>query len=352
MKGRKGIEGTQSTGTPASLRAAVVGLGDICGQHLDAVDALEGVDLVGVCDIDLAKAEAVGARLGVPAFDSHRELLAAVRPDALHVCLPHDLHEPVALDALEAGVDVLLEKPVAHTVACGEAVAAAAARTGRTVGVCFQNRYNVTSRALHEALRDPDVGDVVGARAGMWWHRTPEYYAASPWRGTWAGSGGGVLVNQAIHTIDLLCWLLGDPIEVDGHAGARALADVIEVEDTAELRLRHPGGATSTLFATNTHVVNAPVMLEVTTTRGILRLDDGVLTWFARDGDSRVLAEEPLVAGGRSYWGDSHARLVADFYAHLAAGTPFWIDPREALMSLRVLRRVYEISGLVPPGAG
>ncbi len=333
-------------------RVAVVGLGDISALHLAAIADLPDADLVAVCDTDAARCAEVAERLGVPGFASHGELLERVRPDVVHVCTPHATHGLVGTDALAAGAHVLTEKPLDATLAAARAFADAAraayASAGRKTGVCLQNRYNATTLALRDALASGEFGSPVGARAGLWWHRTPEYYAAAPWRGTWAGSGGGVLMNQAIHTIDLLGLLLGPPLEVAGHAATYGLP--VEVEDTAAMSLLHPGGLRSTLTATNLHASNAPVLLEVGTTRGALRIDDGTLTWHpAAAGAAIELAAEPAVDGARAYWGASHGALIVDFHARLADPEPFWIDPDAALPSLAALREVYAASGLIDP---
>lgn len=359
-----GVDAGTGSAPTEGRRVAVVGLGDISGVHLTALAELSCASLVGVCDVDPDRASAGGRHWGVPGFTDMAALLATARPDVVHLCLPHAAHAPAAAAALDAGVHVLTEKPLAESVAAGEALAAHARRAyasrGTRLGVCLQNRYNPTSRALRSALESGEFGTVLGARAAVWWHRSPAYYEAAPWRGTWVGSGGGVLINQAIHTLDLLTWLLGEPETVAGHAATTALTGHIEVEDTAHVHLTHPGGVRSVLFATNAHVANAPVQLEVSTDRGLLRLDDGVLQWLpsadasaaveatdAPTRDVRVLAEETEVGGARSYWGASHAALIADFHARLGDDRPFWIGADDALVALRVLRRIYAASGLV-----
>ncbi len=327
--------------------AAVVGIGDISANHLDAISQNPGIELVGVCDVVPERAAAAAERWGVPAFTDHRALLADVAPEVVHVTLPHHLHVPVALDALRAGSHVLTEKPVAHTVAAARELAAAARASDRKVGVCFQNRYNPTSRALHEAIRSRRYGEVRGARATTFWSRTAAYYAAAPWRGTWAEAGGGTLINQVIHTIDLLCWTLGAPTDVRGSATTLRLRGVIEVEDAAVVSIDHASGVRSTFFATGAHCDNAPVEIEVATTEGLLRFGDGVLRHVAPDGTATVLAADTQASGARSYWGLSHGLLIDDFYAGLDSGEPFWIDVDEALVSLTALRTVYAQSGLV-----
>jgi predicted dehydrogenase len=320
---------------------AVVGCGDVSVVHLEAIERLTGVDLVAVCDTDPDRAAAAARRYDVPGFADHRQLLAAVRPDVVHICTPHHQHVPVALDCLAAGVAVLQEKPVAATVPQAERLIAAARRHPQVkIGICLQNRYNATSRAARSVLRYGQVGRVVGGSATVLWHRDPAYYRARPWRGTLRDSGGGVLINQAIHTLDLLEWLIGDVAAIRGHTGRYALDGVIDVEDTAHAVLDHESGARSVLFATVANATDAPVTIEIVTEKAVL-LIRGDLTVSHADGRTDVVAEPVADTGGRSYWGASHELLIADFYRTLRDPEPFWIGPQEASRALRLIDRLY-----------
>lgn len=324
-----------------TVRAAVVGCGDISAVHLAALGDLEGVELVGVCDVEPSRAAAAASAHGVPGFGDHREMLATLRPDVVHVCTPHDQHAPVAVDAIESGAHVVLEKPVAHTLAEAQLVLdASLAHPHTKVAVCFQNRYNRGAREAHRLLASGELGAVVGASATVSWHRTPEYYARGPWRGQRRRSGGGVLMNQAIHTLDLLQWFLGAVDQVTGQIGTLALADVIDVEDTATLVLDHAGGARSVLFATVAGAMDSAVTIEVQAERGSL-LIRGDLTVTYPDGRTEIVEERRATSRGRAYWGVSHELLVADFYGRLEEPEPFWIGPAEGMASLAVLGRVY-----------
>jgi UDP-N-acetyl-2-amino-2-deoxyglucuronate dehydrogenase len=321
--------------------AAVIGCGDVSTVHLDAIAGLDGVDLVGVCDTDAYRAAATGHRHGVPWFTDHRELLRSVRPRVVHVCTPHHQHVPVAIDCLDAGAAVLVEKPVGHTVAAAERLIEAAARhPGAAVGVCLQNRYNATSRAAQELLAAGGLGRVLGGSATVLWHRDPAYYLARPWRGRRRDSGGGVLINHAIHTLDLMQWLLGDVVGLRGHAGRYALDGAVDVEDTASVVLDHAGGARSVLFATVAHVTDSPVTIEILTEGATLLIRDELTVRHA-DGRVQTVAEGRVGTTGRPSWGASHALLIADFYARLDDGEPFWIDATEGTRSLRLVHRLY-----------
>ena len=333
----------------AKVTAAVVGLGDISALHLDAISRNPGVQLVGVCDVEPGRAQRAAAATGVPAFTDHRHLLEQVRPQVVHVTTPHHQHAPVTLDALDAGAHVLTEKPIAHTAADGQRLVDRAETAAGKVGVVFQNRYNPSSVAIRQLLESGALGPIQGGRAAVWWWRPPAYYAAAPWRGRWDQGGGGVLINQAIHTLDLLLWFLGAPAAVHGRAATLALADTIEVEDTAAIVIEHETGPRSTMFATNAHHTNADVELEITGRDGVVTLTGGQAVLVDSAG-RRVLASDAQDTGERSYWGMGHSVLIDDFYARLDSPEPFWIDLKVGLLPLQVLRSVYAQSGLLPPG--
>jgi predicted dehydrogenase len=328
------------------VRAAVVGCGDISAVHLAALGDLDGVELVGVCDVSEERAAVAAAAHGVDAYTDHRALLEALEPDVVHVCTPHDQHVAVAVEAIERGVHVVLEKPVAHTLAAAQPLLDAhRANPDVKVAVCFQNRYNRAAQEVHRLLADGSLGEVRGASATVAWHRTPEYYARGPWRGERRRSGGGVLMNQAIHTLDLVQWFLGPVARVRGQVGTLALGDYVDTEDTAQLVLDHESGSRSVLFATLANAVDSPVTIEIDTEHARLTIR-GDLTVTYADGRGEVVEERRATSTGRAYWGVSHELLVADFYRTLGDPEPFWIGPAEGVAALAVLDQVYRQAGL------
>ncbi|MDQ0850601.1 UDP-N-acetyl-2-amino-2-deoxyglucuronate dehydrogenase [Arthrobacter sp. B3I9] len=323
--------------------AAVIGCGDVSAVHLEALAKLDGVTLAAVCDTDPQRLASATDTWGVPGYANHLALIEAVRPDVVHICTPHDQHASVAADCLERGVNVIVEKPLAHTLAEGRRLVEAASAGRAKIAVCFQNRYNATSQAMHSLLSSGELGAVKGASATVMWQRSAEYYQNRPWRGTWAGGGGGLLMNQAIHTVDLLQWLVGDVVAVTGNVSTRFLGEAIEVEDTAEFVAEHASGARSAFYATLANAFNAPVTLDVVTEKAVLSLR-GALTVTHSDGRVDIVPERTGGSGGRSYWGASHELLISDFYARLQDADPFWISPAEAQKSLRIIKDLYRQS--------
>jgi UDP-N-acetyl-2-amino-2-deoxyglucuronate dehydrogenase len=326
-----------------TVRAAVIGCGDVSSVHFGAISKLDDVELVAVCDTDPGRLAAAVAAYGVPGFTDHLSLLAEQKPEVVHISTPHDQHASLAADCLERGVNVIVEKPLAHTLDEGRRLVAAAASSSAKIAVCFQNRYNATAQAMHALLTTGELGDVLGASATVMWQRDAGYYLNRPWRGSWAGGGGGVMMNQAIHTVDLLQWLVGDVVSVSGNASTRFLGETIEVEDTAEFVAEHATGARSAFYATLANAVNAPVTLDIVTEQATLSLR-GDLTVTYEDGRIEVVPERVVESGGRAYWGVSHELLIADFYARLGEEGPFWINPSEAAKSLRIVKEIYRQS--------
>lgn len=327
----------------AQLRVAVLGCGDISVVHFAAIAGTPGAELVAVCDIDPAFRDAAAEAQGVPGYADHIEMFDAVRPDVVHVCTPHHLHASMAVDALERDIHVIVEKPLAHTREEGARVVAAAEASSAKIAICFQNRYNAPVEAAHRILSSGELGAISGGSATVVWHRSADYYRDRPWRGQWETGGGGLLMNQAIHTLDLLQWLVGEVTAVRGSASTRALGDTIEVEDTAEMVLEHRNGARSVFYATLANAVNAPVTLDIVAEHGTLSLR-GELTVTYADGRTEVVPERSAPVGGRAYWGISHELLIRDFYDSLDSPDPFWIGPVEARKTLDIIQDVYDQS--------
>lgn len=354
------------------FKVGIIGCGGIAQTHRDALIACPDAEIAAVCDIVPERAEAIaekamqhgtkrgnpaspteqsipGSRLGqcphdnvpVQVFENWRELLAVKGLDAVHLCTPHFLHAEMAIAAMKAGLHVLTEKPMATSVADAVAMNKVSAETGMRLGVCFQNRYNATSRRMRAVLDSGLAGAVRGGRAFVTWNRGADYYASGPWRGTWKEEGGGVMINQAIHTLDLMQWMLGRPVSLKGSIDTRLLSGIIEVEDTAEALIRFEEGVNGVFFATNNYCTDAPVQIEIVCERATMRLDD-VLTIRYDDGETETVRESDVASGEKAYWGCGHKGLVADWYRAMRAEEPFRIDGAAALPALKLVLGLYE----------
>ncbi len=230
---------------PAPLRLAVVGCGHIGRRHLEVATATPRVALVGYFDTDAAAMARTRANYpGAAAYGSYAELLADPRVEAVSICTPHGLHAAMAIEAARARKHLLVEKPMALTVADAEAMIAAAEAADVRLFVVKQNRFNTPVKLVKQALEEGRLGRVYLAQCNVLWNRNPEYYRDSPWRGS-RELEGGALQTQVSHFIDLLIWWLGD---VDEAAGLTArLAHAIEFEDAGVAALKFSGGAVGSL---------------------------------------------------------------------------------------------------------
>ncbi|MFV0425443.1 MAG: Gfo/Idh/MocA family protein [Beutenbergiaceae bacterium] len=323
-----------------ALRAAIIGAGDISRVHAQALSAT-GIQLVAVVDHDQTRAQALARTAGAQAWTGTQQMLEQIEVDVVHVCTPHDQHLSVARQALARSKHVLVEKPLACDLESALALATAAQESPGTLGVCFQNRYNPTSVAMAAVLGTGELGAVRGADATLAWHRGPAYYRAKPWAGIRARAGGGVLINQAIHTLDLLQWLLGPVTQVAASASTLRPMGSVDVEDTVSLSLTHTEQIRSVMWATNTHAFDEPIAIRVRCEQGTLELRDSTLK-VTGPGGVRMVSDAAAPDEIPDYWGVGHRGLIADFYTHLKGGQPFWLDADAALASQRIIDQVYQ----------
>jgi UDP-N-acetyl-2-amino-2-deoxyglucuronate dehydrogenase len=232
------------------IGTAIIGPGKVAHTHAQALATIQGSRFVAVGGRTPPRTQAFADQYGVAAYTDLHELLHDPAVDAIIICTPHPQHAAQAIAALEAGMHVLVEKPLATTVADCDRMIAAARANNVTLGVISQRRLYAPVRRMKNAIDAGKIGKPVLATVSVLGWRSAEYYAMDPWRGTWDGEGGGVLVNQAVHQLDLLCWLMGPVAEVFGYH-ANLNHPTIEVEDTAIAVVRFANGALGSIVASN-----------------------------------------------------------------------------------------------------
>lgn len=321
--------------------AAIIGCGSIFPLHADAIMELDHAELRIVIDTDLDKARAAAERYGTEAAADYRILLEREDIQIVHLCTPHHLHAEMAVQLLAAGKHVLTEKPMAENLGAAQAILEAARNSQGQLGITFQNRYNASSQMIHEYIASGDLGKLICMKGVVTWHRDHTYYGSASWRGKWATEGGGVLINQTLHTLDLLQWFGGAVSSVKGSVTTDALDDIIEVEDTAHACIDFKGGTRALFYGTNAYGTDSPVELEIVFEKGTLsQRRDTLYLW--KDGVETRLCEPPQTStGGKSYWGTSHRKLIADFYRHVREDRPFWIDAEEGIKTLKIIDDLY-----------
>ncbi len=323
------------------IRSAIVGCGNIASVHAAVLSGSNDTTLCACADIIVDRARRMAETYQVPAYDNLAQMLASEKPDVLHICTPHYLHVPMAVEAFKQGVHVFMEKPAAMDAADFSKLVSACQKSGLYTGVCFQNRYNPQVQYVKAALESGEAGRILGARAVVTWSRGEKYYTESGWRGQKALEGGGALMNQSIHTMDLLVHLLGRPQSVAASMHNRHLPGIIEVEDTVEAFIRFKN-AQALFYASTAYAVDAPVMVEIVCEKVAYTIEGDEVTVKSRGGAADVIAMQPPKALGKSYWGGSHKLCIDDFYQALAAGKPFCLTPADIAPTMALVYGCYQ----------
>ena len=320
-------------------RVGIVGCGGIARVHAQSLLRMDNVKMIAFADCKPERAQSFASEYGGNAYASLEEMLAAEHLDVLHICTPHALHVPMALQAAEKGIQVFTEKPAAVNDEQMDALMEAAKKVH--VGVCFQNRYNDNVRYVQQALQKGEGGKVLGARAFVTWHREAPYYTESGWRGTMALEGGSVLINQSIHTLDLLTVLLGEAQTAEATMANHHLKGVIETEDTLEAWIQYKSGATACFYATNAYCGNAPVLIEIVCENRTYRLEGDKLYIKESTGEYQKVEFAAKEAFGKSYWGTGHLSCIRNFYASLDGSEEYLVKLEEAERTMRLMFQIY-----------
>jgi len=327
-----------------SLGTAIIGCGSISSVHLKAIAGLELAQLKAVVDVNESLAQKAAAAYGCDYYTDYKEMLKRDDIQVVHICTGHYLHAPMTVDALKAGKHVLTEKPMAENKASAQTMLdAAKEHTDVQLGVIFQNRYNPSSKRMKQAVQSGEFGKLLCMKGIVTWSRGPAYYETE-WKGKWATEGGGVLINQAIHTLDLLQWLGGDIATVKGSISNDSLEGVIEVEDSAHAFIQFKNDVKAVFYATNAYGKSTPIEVELIFENAVLS-QRGDTLYLDQNGKQTVLAE-PLKndLGEKAYWGVSHQFQIRDFYEHILQGKHFWLDGPEGYKAFRLVMDIYESS--------
>ena len=330
------------------LKVAVIGCGNISIMHLEAIAALEETELVAVCDIKPDRAEQTAERYDVNAYTDYKQMLECERLDAVHLCLPHYLHVPVAIDAFKAGINVLSEKPMSIKYEDALQAVEAAEQCGVKYGVIFQCRYNTPSMLVKQRVCDGSLGAVKCGITTLTWYRPDNYYDGSDWKGTWDKEGGGVVTDQAIHSLDLANWIIdSEPVEIQSSLHNRNHKCMI-VEDSAEGLIKYKNGALLSFYAMNNYLIDEPIEIRLLCENGkaTFSYDKAVIEY--NDGRVEKVNNMPQkivsYSGGKDYWGTQHAVQIRQFYRSVMGLEELEISGREALKIQNIVCQIYNNS--------
>ncbi|UCH64339.1 MAG: Gfo/Idh/MocA family oxidoreductase [Fidelibacterota bacterium] len=330
----------------------------IADYHRQAIAANAGLGarLVAMGHYRQDRFAEIGDRFGVPCLNE-ADLLACPGVDVICICTPSGQHAEQAIAAAAAGKHMLVEKPIAVDLGEADNMIAACDKARVRLGVTLQRRALPLFKKIHKAIETGDLGKLVLATITMPYHRPQEYYDQAAWRGTWALDGGGVLMNQGIHLVDLLVWYMGDPVQV--HARAGTLYHDIEVEDVLAATLTFDNGAEASITATTNADPGAPHRLELYGTRGYIQIEgEAAIRWELADPGGAVVA--PPTTGCETSAGASadprgiqptgHIGIFRDFILALREDRPFYLDGFEGRRSLAAVLAIYEAADIRPKG--
>jgi predicted dehydrogenase len=326
------------------MRIALVGAGVQGTTHAAVIDGIDGVDLIAVVDVDQDRARAAAEPRGAIATGDLQETLRRDDIDAVVVCVPSGLHADIGVAVLRAGKHLLMEKPLDVSLAAADRVIAAEQESDRIVGVVSQRRFQPAFAFLRELVDSGRVGTVTSALSESPFWRTQDYYDGGDWRGTFALDGGGALMNQGIHGLDILVWLLGEPVQVSARWATLA-HERIEVEDTLSATITFDSGAIGTMTATTAAYPGRAVRVTLSGTDGTAIVDDEQLAFLRlRDGStSEPSAGAPSVdLPGILDTTQSLAAQYADFAEAVALGRPPRVGTPEARRALATVLAIYE----------
>ncbi len=328
---------------------AVVGLG-VGMRHADAAAKSENANLIAVCDLKQEKLDKIKEKypetLTYTDFD---EMLLNPDIDAVSIAVPSGMHADFAVKAMKAGKNVLIEKPIDITVEAALRIEETRKETGMKAGVVHQNRYNPDMVPMRDAVISGKIGKVLFGDFAVKWHRTQEYYDNGGWRGTWAMDGGGSLMNQAVHTVDLMQWLMNS--EVESVTSQMAVYNhKIETEDFTASLIKFKSGAVATFISTTCAYPGICTDIKIYGTNGSMEADqDKLKLWKFADAPEDEEAEmlEKYAGNGSAATLDptlciGHNYVVEDMINAVLEDRDPSIVPMEAIKSVRIVNAVYE----------
>ncbi len=342
----------ETESTTRRIRTGLIGCGKIATIHAMALNSLPEAEFVACCDQDIERARATATKYNVPmVFDEAGALLREAGVEAVLICTPHPAHEALVVAAANAGVHVLCEKPISVTVDAANRMVDAAKDAGTVFSVIFQRRFWPASQRARRAVEAGKLGNLTLGECSVRIWRSQEYFASDTWRGKWETEGGGVLMNQAVHAIDLLQWLMGRPTEVYGQFSTLRHGAYIDVEDTAVATLRFSNGGLATIQAATT-------VQPASGFRVVVHGDKGptVSIWEVNEGEQGIndVWTLPGEDSFRSVWEWEekdkpgfplfHVLQIQEFLQALIAGRQPAVTGEDARVSLEIIQAIYQSS--------
>jgi predicted dehydrogenase len=332
---------------------ALIGCGRIATNHITAA-LRNGLDIAAVCDVMPGRMEALLEKHGlaesaVKRYVDYRRMLEEIRPELVAVATESGLHAGIALDCIEAGCNVIIEKPIALSLRDADAIIDAAAKKNVVVSACHQNRFNVPVRHIRAAVEERRFGKMSHGTIHVRWNRARDYYSQAPWRGTWA-QDGGALMNQGIHGIDLLRWMMGADIDEVFAYTARRFHTYNESEDLGLALIRFKNGALGCIEGTtNVFPRNLEETLYLFGENGTVKAGgmsmNTIEVWrFADERDEDKELAKGFIEETSNVYGNGHTLLYTDVVKAIKTGCAPYVDTQAGRQAVELVLAVYKSS--------
>ncbi len=335
--------------TIKKLRTAIIGCGRISVMYFHALKISETAEIVACCDIKSDRAEVYAKEYGITAYTDYRKMIEKESLDAVYVCLPHNLHVPVAVYAFEHGVHALTEKPMSINLESAEYAVKRADECGRLYGVIFQCRYNKSSQLVKKLVSSGKLGKIKSVRSILTWSRSDDYYSESDWKGTWDKEGGGVIIDQAIHSIDLVNWIVDSPVSNISVSMSNKGHNTVYVEDSCDALITFENGVKYSLYAMNNFCTDEPIEILLVCENGKASFGYDSARIIYNDGSVEEITSNDSaesIPEAKDYWGFMHGIQIEQFHRACLGLEPLDISGKEALKTHNLIMSMYDKGGM------
>ena len=339
-----------------TFRVGIIGCGTIFPMHAQSLRQLTAhssqltakrPELVAVCDIEKSRAVRAAKKYHCNYYTDYKKMLDAECLDSVHICTPHYLHKSMVIEAARRGINVLTEKPMGLNPSEAREEIASTRKNNVTFSSIMQNRFNPGSCLVKKRVEDGSLGKLKAAKLVLAYHKPDSYYKKSDWKGRLAREGGGVVIDQAIHYLDILRWISPAPIDYIEAKTAKRMHSFINVEDSAEGVIKFKDGFYACFYLINYYSYDNDPEIEIDCQKGRVNIiKDSADIWYFKGGTEKAAPKKDEYIdygdGVRDYWGYCHYNQIKDFYDSLRTGKKPAITGEDALKTQELVWAIYE----------
>lgn len=330
-------------------RAGIIGCGTIFPMHAESIKNIKEAELVAVCDIKNDRARDKAAKYACAYYTDYKKMFAKERLDVVHICTPHYLHMPMVIEAAKRGINIISEKPMALNPDQAKREIAAAKKNKVVFGVILQNRFNPGSQLVKNRIDDKSLGKLKAAKLVLTYHKPDSYYKKSDWKGRLEKEGGGVVIDQAIHYLDIVRWLIPSPVDYVEAKVSNRMHTFTDVEDAAEGIVKFKNGFYLCFYLINCYSFDDDPFIDIDCEKARVRIvkDSGYIGYKNGTKEKAEPGADEYIDYGdgvRDYWGYCHFNQIKDFYHSLSKKTKPAVTAEDAKKTQDLVWAIYESS--------